>query len=117
MKSGAIVACALALAGCASHAVATSLIGMTLAAALSGYANRPDSIHAEYISYERFAGLSCQEVETRLADMRSRLEVASQEQNNAANVDAVGVFLVLVPVSKLTGDHEAEVAQLKGDVE
>jgi hypothetical protein len=64
MKSGAIVACALALAGCASHAVATSLIGMTLAAALSGCANRPDSIHAEYISYERFAGLSCQELET-----------------------------------------------------
>jgi len=73
MKSGAIVACALALAGCASHAVATSLIGMTLAAALSGCANRPDSIHAEYISYERFAGLSCQELETRLADMWSRL--------------------------------------------
>ncbi len=117
MKSGAIVACGLALAGCASHAAATSLIGMTLAAALSGCANRPDSIHAEYISYERFAGLSCQELETRLADVRSRLEVASQQQNNAANADAVGVFLVLVPVSKLTGDHEAEVAQLKGDVE
>ena len=68
MKSGAIVACGLALAGCASHAAATSLIGMTLAAALSGCANRPDSIHAEYISYEQFAGLSCQELETRLAD-------------------------------------------------
>lgn len=84
---------------------------------LSGCANRPDSIHAEYISYERYAGLSCQELESRLADTRSRLEVASQQQNNAANVDAVGVFLVLVPVSKLTGDHEAEVARLKGDVE
>ena len=83
---------------------------------LSGCANRPDTIHADYVPYERFTGLSCQELDSRLADTRARLEVASQQQNNAATADAVGVFLVLVPVSKLTGDHEAEVAQLKGDV-
>jgi len=27
------------------------------------------------------------------------------------------VFLLLVPFSKLTGDHEADVARLKGEVE
>lgn len=53
----------------------------------------------------------------RLADTQTKLQTASQQQNNAANADAIGVFLVLVPISKLTGDHKAEVAHLKGEVE
>lgn len=41
----------------------------------------------------------------------------SAMQNSKANADAAGVFLVGIPVSKLTGDHEADVARLKGEVE
>lgn len=38
-------------------------------------------------------------------------------QNSKATGDAWGVFLILVPVSQLTGDHEADVAKSKGIVE
>lgn len=84
---------------------------------VSGCANRPESIHAEYVSHERFAGLSCQELATRLGEAQARLQAASRRQDNAANADAATVFLVAIPVSKLAGDHEAEVAHLKGEVE
>ncbi len=84
---------------------------------VSGCATRPESIHADFVSYERYTGMSCAELASRLAQTNGQLDAASRSQNNMANADAVGVFLVLVPVSKLTGDHEAEVARLKGEVE
>ena len=96
-----------------------SLAALALVPALmlASCANRPDSIHAEYVSHDRYTGLSCPDLATRLFEKHVQLQNASQQQNNAANADAVGVFLVLVPVSKLTGDHEAEVAHFKGEIE
>ena len=38
-------------------------------------------------------------------------------QNSKANMDAGTVFFVLIPASKLSGDHEADVAKWKGEVE
>jgi hypothetical protein len=72
---------------------------------ISGCASRPDSIHADYVSSDRFGGLSRQELDHRLNETQVRLQTASSQQNNAANADAVGVFLAAIPVSKLTGDH------------
>jgi hypothetical protein len=37
---------------------------------------------------------------------RANLAKFSEMQNSKANVDAWGVFLILVPVSKLSGDSE-----------
>lgn len=88
-----------------------------LALLMSGCANRPESIHASFVSHERFAGMSCPALAGRLGETQAQLADASRAQDNAANADAVGVFLVLVPVSKLTGDREADVARLKGEVE
>jgi hypothetical protein len=49
----------------------------------------------------------------------TKIELAnlSRAQDEKANADAVGVFLILVPISKLTGDHEGEIARIKGQVE
>lgn len=94
-----------------------AVLGLLAAMGVAGCANRPDSIHADFVSSDRYAGLDCPALATRLADTDAKLADASTAQNNAANADAVGVFLVLVPVSKLTGDHEAEVARLKGEKE
>lgn len=93
------------------------IIGGALALLTAGCANRPDSIHADFVSYERFTSLSCPQLAVRLADTQAKLNESSIAQNNAATTDAVGVFLVGVPVSKLTGDHEAEVAREKGEIE
>ncbi|AZO44346.1 hypothetical protein EJ076_26225 [Mesorhizobium sp. M7D.F.Ca.US.005.01.1.1] len=46
---------------------------------------------------------------------RQRLAVISNQQNKAATGDALGVFLIGVPVASMSGgDHEAEIAILKG---
>lgn len=49
--------------------------------------------------------------------LQAELAKVSNLQNSKATGDAWGVFLVGVPVSKLTGDHAADVAKWKGEVE
>lgn len=84
---------------------------------LSACANRPESIHASYVSHEKYGYLDCPALTQKMAETKAELERMSRLQDDKANADAVGVFLVLIPFSKLTGDHEAEVARLKGEVE
>lgn len=46
---------------------------------------------------------------------RERLAIVSNQQNKAVSGDALGVFLIGVPVSSMSGgDHETEIAILKG---
>lgn len=64
-----------------------------------------------------FDSMSCNKATTALNDERSSLARLEQRQNSAATADAVGVFLVLVPISKLTGgDLAGEVGTSKGKV-
>lgn len=77
---------------------------------------RPDSI-APVSMTGAFDNLSCAQAQTQLSSERTKLAALEQRQNNAATADAVGVFLVLVPVSKLTGgDVAGEVGTSKGAV-
>jgi len=62
-------------------------------------------------------GLSCEELAIHLDDTRVQLLKMSAVQNEKANADALGVFLLGIPISKLAGDVEGEVARLKGQVE
>jgi hypothetical protein len=80
-------------------------------------ANRPGSIHASYVSHEKFADLTCDQLITRQLSTHIRLERLSREQDGKATGDAIGVFLLGIPFSKLSGDHEAEIAHLKGEME
>lgn len=84
---------------------------------LASCANRPDSIHASYVSHEKYMQFDCSELAGKMAYARTELERNSQIQNDKANVDAMGVFLLGVPFSKLTGDVEGEIARLKGEIE
>ncbi|WP_040593976.1 hypothetical protein [Mesorhizobium metallidurans] len=46
---------------------------------------------------------------------RERLAIVTNQQNKAVTGDALGVFLIGVPVSSMSGgDHETEIAILKG---
>ncbi|MES0130929.1 hypothetical protein [Mesorhizobium sp. M0029] len=46
---------------------------------------------------------------------RQHLAVISNQQNKSATGDALGVFLIGVPIASMSGgDHEAEIAFLKG---
>jgi hypothetical protein len=77
---------------------------------------RPDSI-APVSMTGAFDHLSCSSAQEQLNSERVKLAGLEQQQNNAATADAVGVFLVLIPVSKLTGgDVAGEVGASKGAV-
>lgn len=90
---------------------------LLLISALASCATRPDGISPTPVSASDYAGLSCQETNTLLTDKRAALQEAERQQNRAATGDAIGVFLVLLPVGSLLGeDNEGIVAQFKGEV-
>jgi hypothetical protein len=90
---------------------------LTVATLAAGCANRPETISASFVSHERFIDLDCTQLNTKMSDTRSELDKYSQMQNSKATGDAWGVFLLGVPFSKLSGDHEGDVARLKGEVQ
>lgn len=83
----------------------------------AGCAARPDSIPASFVSHEKYAGRDCNQLSIDMSNARNELQKYSQLQNSKANTDAATVFFILVPTSKLSGDHAADVAKWKGEVE
>ena len=109
---------ALRYRGSLRRARARNVAALVLAGfLLMACANRPESIHASYVSHEKFMDLDCPALNTKMDDTRAELVKYSDMQNTKANEDAWGVFLLGIPVSKLSGDVEGEVARLKGTVE
>lgn len=95
-----------------------TVIAISLSALLiNGCASRPESISASYVSHEKYIDDDCTTLTTKMADARNELSLVSEQQNSKANGDAWGVFLIAVPFSQLSGDHEADVAKWKGEVE
>jgi hypothetical protein len=92
-----------------------ALVG--IAAVMAGCATRPESISASYVSHEKYSGKDCTSLSLDLMNARSELSKYSSMQNTKANVDAATVFFVLIPASKLSGDHAGDVAKWKGEVE
>lgn len=84
---------------------------------MAGCANRPETIHASYVSHEKFTHLDCSSLSLEMNNTKSELDKYCKLQNSKANGDAVGVFLLGIPFSKLSGDYEGEIARLKGQVE
>lgn len=70
---------------------------------VAGCAQRPDAIQPITMSSAAYDRLTCQEASAELGKVSASLSAHSDQQNNAATGDALGVFLVGVPVSSLTG--------------
>lgn len=85
--------------------------------ALVACAKSPSSIPATAINSSEYEHLSCEELAVKHSTASTNLTAAIEEQNNAQVADAIGVFLVLIPVSALAGDAEADVAQYKGETQ
>jgi starvation-inducible outer membrane lipoprotein len=92
-------------------------VSFSLALTLAGCATRPESISASFVSHEKYMGQNCQQLTDQMADARAKLADFSKQQDSKANLDAATVFLVLIPASKLSGDHAGDVAKYKGEVE
>ncbi len=88
-----------------------------LAVAVVGCATRPESISASFVSHEKYMGQNCAQLTDSMADARAKLADYSKQQDSKANIDAATVFFVLIPASKLSGDHAGDVAKYKGEVE
>lgn len=72
----------------------------------AGCTPRPGSI-APVSMTGAFDNMSCNQAITELNSERRILADLEQQQNAAATADAIGVFFVLVPVSKVTGNDRA----------
>ena len=93
------------------------LLASAVIVLVSACASRPESISASYVSHEKYIAGDCVRLATQMGDARAELAKVSAMQDSKATGDAWGVFLILVPVSKLTGDHAGDVAKWKGEVE
>lgn len=92
-------------------------LAMLAAMAAAGCAKNPDAIVAVNISAHAYSGLSCQQLAAEHQRSSQALAAVSQQQRQAATNDAVGVFLIGVPVSSISGnDKEGLVAQHKGEI-
>lgn len=94
------------------------LLIVSALAILGGCAKRADAIAPTAFPADTYANLECQEINNALVTEQSTLATLSASQNSAANADAVGVFLVGVPVASLTdGDKEGLIAVSKGKIQ
>ncbi len=90
---------------------------LTAALAASSCAKRPDAIVPVDIPMAAYSNESCQGLAQELLKERAALASLSKQQNDAATGDAMGVFLIGVPMSStFGGDKEGQVAVSKGKV-
>jgi len=85
--------------------------------AVSSCAKRPDAIVPVYVPMAAYSNLDCPALAREYLNEQSSLTAISKQQHDAATGDAVGVFLVGVPMSStFGGDKEGQVAVAKGKV-
>lgn len=87
-------------------------------AAIAGCAKAPESIAPAYVSELTYQPLSCEQLAGEQMRLNAAYANAAKQQNQARTNDTVGVILIGLPVSSMTGDNIApEVARLKGEQE
>lgn len=85
---------------------------------LAGCAKGPDAIKPADIPLAAYTSSSCSSLSKDLALEKSRRETLEDAQRSAQTGDAVGVFLLGVPLARATGgDKEGELSVSKGKVQ
>lgn len=87
------------------------------ASMLVGCAKNPESITPMTMPVNAYSGLTCDQLAAERQKSAAALASVEAQQRQAVTGDAVGVFLIGVPMSSLTGaDKEGLVAQHKGEL-
>jgi hypothetical protein len=87
-----------------------------IAVLLAGCAQKAESIQPSYVSPVGYESYTCKQLGQESARVESALATASQQQNKARTGDVVGVLLIGLPTSSMSGEAIApEVAKLKGE--
>lgn len=90
------------------------LLGLLSASCAKG----PDAITPASIPLAAYTGSSCSNLRKELITEKATLDALESAQRSAATGDAVGVFLLGVPLASATGgDKAGDVAVSKGKVQ
>ncbi len=85
---------------------------------VAGCAASPESIQPAYVSAMSYATWTCPQLAEEQFHLASALATASSQQSSARTGDALGVLLVGMPVSSMTGGNVApQIALYKGQQE
>lgn len=85
--------------------------------ALSACAQQPENISAIEVAGDPYRGYSCRQLSAEKLKITQELASASAAQKKAADGDALGVFLLGLPLSSMSGgDKEATIAIAKGRI-
>jgi hypothetical protein len=88
------------------------------AIALAACSPKPGDVKPSFVDEGRFAGLSCQQVQSRRIIVRQNVEALSKAQRNARRGDVIGVILTGIPVVRVSGGNVAkDLAAAKGELE
>lgn len=69
------------------------------------------------MSEEPYKAMDCAQLAAKSIDLNTRLNNDIAQQRRAANNDALGVFVIGMPVASMSGsDVGSEIALLKGEV-
>lgn len=94
----------------------TRLLAPLALATLAACASAPESI-APVPMFGAFDNMGCQTAADELAATRATLAAAEQAQRDTVGADALGVFLLGLPLGSLSGgDREAQIAVERGRV-
>jgi hypothetical protein len=97
-----------------NKAITVSLLCLAAAACAKG----PDAIKPASIPLSAYTGQSCKFLNTELRHEKEKLESLEDAQRSAQTGDALGVFLVGIPLSSAAGgDKEGELSVSKGKVQ
>jgi hypothetical protein len=82
---------------------------------LSACAQKPEAIQAAYVSPTTYSDFNCRALAAEAVRVDNALLQASAQQKKARTNDTVGVILLGLPTSSLSGGNVApQIAQLKG---
>jgi hypothetical protein len=96
----------------------TYIVSLAAALALTACAKRPDAIVPADIPMAAYTNYSCEHLAHEMVQEQANLAAVSKQQRDAATGDAVGVFLIGVPMSSTSGgDKEGQLAVAKGKVQ
>lgn len=86
--------------------------------ALVACAKAPEKIAAVEVGSDSYARYSCKQLQSEKLNISQDLANLSAKQKDAASGDALGVFLLGLPISSMSGnDQEATIAIAKGKVQ
>jgi len=87
-----------------------------LAIFLTGCAKAPEAVVPQYVSPLQYQHYDCDQLAEEISRNEIAIAEASQQQRRARNNDIIGVILIGLPVSSLSGSNVADyLGRLKGE--